>query len=235
MSPRTYFITGSSRGIGFELVEQLAAKGNIVIASARNPDGAEKLKKLVDNKKVFAVPLDVQSEDSVKAAVEKVREISPDGIDVLINNSGIIAPKGSTSTTADPELFLQIYETNVVGVVRVTQHFLPLLRQKDIKQIINIGSDSGSVELTNGPGHNAPYNCSKSALNMFTKCLSQDLANEQFTCVSIHPGWVITDMGGSNADLTTQESVSSMVSVFEKFTSKDNGWYGNWKGEPMPW
>lgn len=82
MSPRTYFITGSSRGIGVELVEQLAAKGNIVIASARNPEAAEKLQKLVDNKKVFAVKLDVQSEESVKAAVEKVNEISPDGIDV---------------------------------------------------------------------------------------------------------------------------------------------------------
>jgi NAD(P)-dependent dehydrogenase (short-subunit alcohol dehydrogenase family) len=82
MSPRTYFITGSSRGIGLEMVKQLAAKGNIVIASARNPDGAEQLQQLVDNKKVFAVKLDVQSEDSVKAAVAKVNEISPDGIDV---------------------------------------------------------------------------------------------------------------------------------------------------------
>lgn len=119
MSPRTYFITGSSRGIGLELVKQLAAKGNIVIASARNPDSAEQLQQLVDNKKVFAVKLDVQSEESVKAAVAKVNEISPDGIDVsyktasfclsnqvtkhtpqvLINNSGIIAPKGSISTT----------------------------------------------------------------------------------------------------------------------------------------
>ncbi|KAI9288247.1 hypothetical protein BC943DRAFT_288674 [Umbelopsis sp. AD052] len=235
MSPRTYFITGSSRGIGLELVKQLAAKGNIVIASARNPDSAEQLQQLVDNKKVFAVKLDVQSEDSVKAAVAKVNEISPDGIDVLINNSGIIAPKGSISTTTDPEVWGEIYQTNVVGVVRVTQQFLPVLRKKDTRQIIQISSDSASLELANRPNLNAPYHCSKAALNMFSRCLSHDLADEKFTCVCIHPGWVITDMGGSNADLTTEVSVSSMVKVFEKYTQKDNGWYGNWKGERMPW
>jgi NAD(P)-dependent dehydrogenase (short-subunit alcohol dehydrogenase family) len=82
MSSRTYFITGASRGIGLELVKQLAAKGNIIIASARNPENASELQKLVDNKKVFAVKLDVQSEESVKASVQKVNEISPEGIDV---------------------------------------------------------------------------------------------------------------------------------------------------------
>jgi NAD(P)-dependent dehydrogenase (short-subunit alcohol dehydrogenase family) len=82
MSPRTYLITGSSRGIGLELVKQLAAEGNIIIASARNPEGAEQLQKLVDNKNVFTVQLDVTNADSVKAAVAKVNEISPDGIDV---------------------------------------------------------------------------------------------------------------------------------------------------------
>jgi NAD(P)-dependent dehydrogenase (short-subunit alcohol dehydrogenase family) len=84
MSSKTIFITGSSRGIGLELVKQLAAKGNIVIASCRNPDGASGLQKLVDNKTVFTVKLDVQSADSVKAAVEKVNEISPEGIDVSV-------------------------------------------------------------------------------------------------------------------------------------------------------
>ncbi|KAJ2957026.1 hypothetical protein NQZ79_g7209 [Umbelopsis isabellina] len=235
MSSKIYFITGSSRGIGLELVKQLAAKGNTIIASARNPEGSSELQKLVDNKKVFSVKLDVQSEESVKAAVDKVNEISPEGIDVLINNSGIIAPKPSVSHTAKPELWSDIYETNVVGVVRVTQHFLPVLRKKDTRQVINIGSDSGSLELANRPDLNAPYHCSKAALNMFTRCLSHDLQNEKFTIVSIHPGWVITDMGGKQAALTTEESVSSMVKVFEGYTQKDNGWYGNWKGERMPW
>ncbi|CAO3664621.1 unnamed protein product [Umbelopsis vinacea] len=227
MSPRTYFITGSSRGIGVELVKQLAAKGNVVIASARNPEAAEKLQKLVDNKKVFAIKLDVQSEESVKAAVEKVNEISPDGIDVLINNSGIIAPKPSPSNSANPDLWREIYETNVVGVVRVTQHFLPLLRKKDTRQVINISSDSASLELANRPGLNCPYHCSKAALNI-------NSLSRAFT-QGANSSWVITDMGGSNADLTTEESVSGMISVFEKFTPKDNGWYGNWKGERMPW
>jgi NAD(P)-dependent dehydrogenase (short-subunit alcohol dehydrogenase family) len=85
-------------------------------------------------------------------------------------------------------LWREIYETNVVGVVRVTQQFLPALSKKQTRQVINISSDCASLELANRPLLNCPYHCSKAGLNMFMKCLSHDLAEEKFTIVAIHPG-----------------------------------------------
>ena len=82
MAAKTYFITGASRGLGLEFVSQLKRAGHVVIAAARKPESSEGLQKLVDNKQVFSIPLDTVDVKSVEAAVEKVNEIAPNGIDV---------------------------------------------------------------------------------------------------------------------------------------------------------
>lgn len=82
MAAKTYFITGASRGLGLEFVTQLKRAGHVVIAAARKPESSEGLQKLVDNKQVFSIPLDTVDVKSVEAAVEKVNEIAPNGIDV---------------------------------------------------------------------------------------------------------------------------------------------------------
>lgn len=88
-SYKTYAITGASRGLGLEFVKQLAAKGNTIVAFARNPAESSGLSQLVDNKNVFAVKMDISDEESIKAAASSISKIVPDGIDVLINNAGI--------------------------------------------------------------------------------------------------------------------------------------------------
>lgn len=88
-SYKTYAITGASRGLGLEFVKQLAAKGNTIVAFARNPTESSGLSQLVDNKNVFAVKMDISDEESIKAAASSISKIVPDGIDVLINNAGI--------------------------------------------------------------------------------------------------------------------------------------------------
>ncbi|EPB87850.1 hypothetical protein HMPREF1544_05379 [Mucor circinelloides 1006PhL] len=237
----TYVVTGASRGLGLEFVNQLAAKGNTVIACARNPGSAAGLQKLVDNKHVFAVKMDTTSLESIKSAAEEVAKYAPQGIDVLINNAGI----GGEKATKPEDLFESdlnnIFQTNVVGVSNVTKVFLPLLqkRGKDhVKKIVNISSILGSIELINQiapTGGQPSYNISKAALNMYTKMLANNLAKDNFIVYSSHPGWVATDLGGEKAPVQAVDSIRGQLAKLENATAKDNGGFFDFEGKTLPW
>ncbi|KAL7311853.1 hypothetical protein PS15m_009568 [Mucor circinelloides] len=237
-----YVVTGASRGLGLEFVAQLAAKGNTVFACARNPDSAANLQKLVDNKHVFTVKLDVTNYESVKAAADEISKKAPEGIDVLINNAGIAgeAPEIVVETLLESDL-AKIFHTNVIGVSNVTKEFLPLLqkRGKDhVKKIVNISSLLGSIECINQlfPAGNQPaYNISKAALNMYTKMLANNLAKDNFIVYSSNPGWVPTDLGGPNAPLQAVDSIRGQLAKLESATAKDNGGFFDYDGKSLPW
>ncbi|KAI7901836.1 uncharacterized protein BX663DRAFT_512565 [Cokeromyces recurvatus] len=238
----TYVVTGASRGIGFEFVNQLAAKGNKVFACARNPDKSEQLQKLVaDNKHVFAVKLDTTSEESIKAAVKEIEQNAPEGIDVLINNAGIGSSKSMNIETVSKAEFLKLFETNVCGVSDTTQAFLPLLRkrgQEQVKKIVNISSIMGSiseVHQVNPSGTVVAYHTSKAALNMLTKMTATYLAKENFIVYASHPGWVKTDLGGESAPVEVEDSVHGQIAKIESATSNDNGGFFDFNGTPLNW
>lgn len=222
----TVLITGANRGLGLEFARQFAADGWKVIGTARKPEQADELNAL----SVEVAQLDVVDQASVDALAESL-----DGrpIDLLINNAGIF-PRVNKIEEIDFDDYSRTIAVNTLGPVRVTRALLPNLRRGDGRKIVNITSRLGSISL-NDFGVFYGYRESKAALNMFTKSLAIELGDEEFTCLTIHPGWVKTDMGGENADLTPEESVSGMRAVIQRLGPSDSGTYWAYSGEEVPW
>ncbi|KAI9488072.1 4-dihydrotrisporin dehydrogenase [Zychaea mexicana] len=230
----TFVVTGASRGLGVEFVKQLSAKGHTVIACARNPDKSEQLQALVNNKTVFAVSLDTVKLDSVKAAADKIQELAPSGVDVLINNSGIVGDHTQDVTNATGENYINVFETNVVGTSNVTQALLPWLRKRNTRKIVNITSILGSNDFTT-TGSSPAYRISKAAENMLSRGWAGQLGEESFVVLAMHPGWVQTDMGTSKAPVTPEQSISGMLSVIENMSKETNGKFLSFEGEELKW
>lgn len=231
MSKATYLITGANRGLGLEFVRQLKARGERVIATARNPDNATELRSLLD-KADRIEPLDVADRGS---ADRLGYNLGGERIDALINNAGV-GGKGEPLEQADTENILRVLDINAVGPMRVTKALLTQLRAGDRKLIINVSSQLGSITNAKG-GSSYAYRSSKAALNMLTRHLACELGEQGFTCVTIHPGWVQTDMGGPEAHLTTEQSVSNILTnIIDAAThSTHNGTFRNFDGTELPW
>ncbi|XP_062403754.1 C-signal [Sardina pilchardus] len=248
---RTVLITGGNRGLGLQMVETLAS-GNFspgkIIATARNPAGAQELQSLARKyPSIHIITLDVVNQESIEKAAQEVDLlVKEDGLNCLINNAGINVVANFETVTA--EKMLENFHTNSVAPLMITKAFLPLLKRAAAKgtgmgihraAVINITSLLGSVELYWGDRANSfkwyPYRTSKSALNMVTRCMAVDLEAEGILCMALHPGWVRTDMGGQEAALSTEESISSVLSVIGELTAKDHGSFLHYTGEPLPW
>ena len=223
---RTVLITGANRGIGLELSRQYAAAGWQVIGTARRPDDAKALQETGAD----VMQLDVTEEQSVANLAASL-----DGrpVDMLINNAGIL-PLMWTLEDVDFEKFNQTLAVNTVGPVRVTKALLPNLRAGELKIIVNVTSNLGSIGA-NSDGGFYGYRESKAALNMFTKSLAADLGPDGFTSIVMHPGWVKTDMGGSSAPVEVEESAAGIKSVLDSLSPADNGTFWTFEGQQMPW
>lgn len=219
-------ITGANRGLGLEFARQYSEDGWTVLATARAPERAEELSGL----DVELLQLDVTDAESV---ARLAAELNGRAIDMLINNAGIF-PRFNTLDETEFDAVALILDVNVIGPMRVTQALLPNLVAGDQKKIINITSSLGSIE-NNGFGRFYGYRESKSALNMFSKTLAVELADQGFTVIAQHPGWVQTDMGGPEANLTPEESITGMRAVIDNVTPEDSGTYWSVEGEQVPW
>ncbi|PVH95936.1 short-chain dehydrogenase-like protein [Periconia macrospinosa] len=248
----TYFITGSSRGIGLALATLLASKSDVskVFASARSE--TESVKNLVSesNKKVEFVKLDVVSQESIKEAVSQVeKSLGGKGLDVLVNNAGIMPwTQGGVEAMNDLD---EVFKVNVVSVQNTTAAFLPLLKKGSLKKIVNISTTLGSIaraqtySIMSVPA----YKISKAALNMLTVQYALSLADDDFTVVALSPGWIKTDLGSANADLTVEEGTKAVYEAITRFSKEHNGKFFNvnvpgWEhaqgtnqydGEELPW
>ena len=223
---RTVLVTGANRGIGLELARQYAAAGWRVIGTARKPGAAEELRSLGAG----VVQLDVTDASSVERMAQ---ELSGTPIDLLINSAGI-QPLMWTLDEIDFEAFERALAVNTVGPVRVTRALLPHLRAGGLRTIVNVTTNLSSIE-GNTEGGFYGYRESKAGLNMFTKSLAAELGKEGFTCIVLHPGWVKTDLGGPQAPLEVEESVSGMRRVIDGLQPSDNGAFLTWAGERMAW
>lgn len=227
----TVLVTGANRGIGLELVRQLAATGHRVIATARAPGKATELQALHDGSGDVRIEvLDVGSRESAAALSE---HLAGEPIDTLINNAGV---GGHIRSLVDAELdsYRHCFEINSLGPLRTSLAILDNLRAGSRKRIVNISSQLGSMARNTAGGYH-PYRVSKAALNMLTRSMAAELGREGFTCVSFHPGWVRTDMGGAQAPLSPVESASGMLQVVERLSTRDNGAFFDYTGEAMPW
>ncbi len=221
MTKKVVFITGANKGIGYEVARQLAADEFIVLLGARNPQrGEAAANKLRVEGEVHFVQIDVADEQSIAAAAKMVSK-QWGKVDVLVNNAGICPEVSANIQPAalDLTMLKETFETNLFGAVAVIQHFLPLLKQSETAQIINVSSTLGSSASMVDPnnmyyGSNLlAYNASKSALNAVSVAFAKDLASEQIRVNSITPGWVKTDLGTDAAHRTVEQGAAIIVKI----------------------
>jgi len=209
---QTILVTGANRGIGLALTRELLANGHRVIATARDPESGRALNELEQRyaELFFSVKMDVTSDESINGAAELL-EKEIDALDVLVNNAAIFPEEGDESIfDIDLQHFRDAFETNVLGVVRVTRAFTKLLEKSDNPRVVNISSGAGSISGKEDHGFYA-YATSKAALNMVSRAMAHELRARKICVVAMTPGWVKTDMGGSNAPLTPEESARAIA------------------------
>ena len=227
---KNIFITGGNRGIGKGLVE-IFCENYKVFFSAREESKAKSVIESIKNETISYVIMDVADEQSVLKGIRSLKE-KTDSIDILINNAGILIPGLKHKIDAiktDDESILKTFNINTVGVLRVCKAVLPIMPVSS--RIINISSGMGQMEgMATG---SIAYRLSKTALNALTIVLSQELSDKDIKVNAICPGWVQTDMGGYDANLTVKESVESI----KKFALSDNFPNGKFlrHGEILPW
>lgn len=229
----TWFITGASRGIGLGFCKSLLAKGHNVIAGSRNPDGARDLWELAsDFKSTFqTVKLDVSDSADLQNVAKFFAQDSRT-IDVLVNNAGIMLGRDDGLESMKFEDVMKSFEVNTVAPMRVVSALLPALKRSKTPKIANISSKMGSIS-DNGQGGCYAYRMSKAALNMFASCLAIEYPD--IVTLTLHPGWVQTQMGGEQAPVEVYDSVEGLVRVIERANKSDSGAFKNFNGESISW
>ena len=227
-----WVITGANRGIGLELVRQLAARGDAVVAAARDPGSARELTALSgkagDAVRVYAC--DVGRDESV---LEFARTLEGTPVDVLVNNAGVYG-KMQSLEELDLDDVRASFEVNALGPIRVTRALLPNLLKSSSKRVVHITSGMGSIgDNTSGGAYG--YRMSKAALNMANKSMSCDFRAAGLVAVVMNPGWVQTDMGGSGAPTKVDDSVRMMLARIDALTSADSGAFLDYKGGALPY
>lgn len=229
MSP-TVFITGANRGIGLSLTQLYLDQGWQVHATTRDLENSSDLIELSAQYSSLTLhELDVTDYEQVAHLTANLP-----AIDLLINNAGYYGPKGYGFGNTDVEEWRKVFETNTIAPLKLVEAFYPRLQQGQLKKIACISSKVGSMtENTSGGGY--IYRSSKAALNSVVKSLSNDLKEQGFTVLALHPGWVLTNMGGPNALIDTKTSAEGLANVINQSTPKNSGQFINYDGAELPW
>lgn len=225
-------ITGANRGLGLSLVKFGLENGHVIFAGVRNID-AHKIAQLTElgdqyGDQLSIVQLDVTNEASVITATSQVK----DSLDVIINNAAILNEREKTIEDLDLEACKLAFDINTLGPIRVIKHFLPILKNGENQSIINISSESGS--LTNAYSRDYPYGLSKAALNMLSEKLHVTLKDEDIQVLSVHPGWMRTDMGGQQATNDPADTAKAMYDLIERQVQIESEHvFIDYQGKPM--
>jgi NAD(P)-dependent dehydrogenase (short-subunit alcohol dehydrogenase family) len=220
MSTRIVLITGANKGIGYETALQLGHQGHTVVVGARSAakagDAVARLTR-AGVKAARPLTLDVTDQASIAEAVKHVtKELGQ--VDSLVNNAGIaLETWGTVTSQVSLEVWRKVFDTNLFGVVAVTQAFLPLVRKGAAGRIVNLSSILGSLTLHSDPrspiydAKSPAYDSSKSALNQYTVHLAHELRDTPIKVNSAHPGWVKTDLGGESAPMEVTDGAKTSV------------------------
>ena len=245
--PLRILITGANRGIGLEMTRQAAQRGDSVIAACRNPDTASNLQRLASEVglQISIVGMDVANDSSVAAAASSISNTITGALDLVVANAGHLNARGGLQ---DPEHtqgnIAATLMTNVAGVFFTARHFLPHLRaaalngstspdgSASLARLAVISSQMGSSTRA---GISAPiYRASKAAATNLARSLSLELAPDNIAVGAWHPGWVQTDMGGSEAAITPQTSAAGLLSRFDSLSMQTSGVFEDYAGTPHP-
>ena len=221
-------VTGANQGIGLQIATDLAASGLTVLLASRNLDRGKAAAQTIDGN-VHPIQLDVTDEASIRAAVALVEQ-QFGRLDILINNAAISRAKGkesgimqdyvqrSRATLISVDEVRTIWETNVFGVLAVTQAFVPLLRKSHAARIVNVSSGLGSLTLNSKPNpyrttFNPGYGASKTALNAITLAFAIDLESEGIKVNAVSPGFTATALNNYQGTDTVQQGAAEAVRV----------------------
>ncbi len=227
-------ITGASKGLGFSLTNIYLRANHKVIATYRKD--LENLREIANKyENLILFPMDVSSEDSVKSAYELIKE-KFSSIDILINNAAIyIEDRSKTIENIDIERVITTLNVNSVGALRVLKYFYPMVERSNKKLVINISSEAGSIADC-WRDREYGYCMSKSALNMLSMILQNYSKNKGVKVLVIHPGWMRTDMGGPDADISPEESAEGIYNLsLKEWDINDKDIYMDYLGRKMNW
>ncbi len=234
----TVLITGSNRGIGLEFVRQYAARGWTVIATARNPAGADELNALAKaNARIRVEALDVADDASI-AAMAARQQGKP--IDIVINNAGILGDvPAQTIGKLDKLVFDEVMHANTFGALKVSEALKANLLASQHKKVFAMSSGLGSSQLTERRGGFYSYRMSKAALNIGFRALAADWREAGIMVGIIAPGMVETELlresGFTGRGISTEASVVGLLKVIDTMTLDSNGKVLNYDGQPIPW
>ncbi len=216
---KSALVTGANKGIGLEVVRQLAQNGFFVYMGSRNLEsGSAAVEKLNAEGlgTIEAIQLDVTDQESVKAARAFIGQKTP-ALDVLVNNAGISGGFQQTALDATMDQFNEVYNTNLFGVVKVTQAFIDLLKKAPEPRIVNVSTSMASLTIAAGlanvnyPARFTVYQSSKAALNMYTVNLAYELRDTSFKVNAVCPGYTQTDFTNHQGTSTVEEAGQRIV------------------------
>ena len=231
-------MTGGDKGLGYEMVSQLATRGYIVWMGSRDLElGQAAAARLASSGAVRVLKLDVLDADGIKGAARAVAA-ETDHLDVLINNAGIAPPKDGKASEADLDEVRAIFETNVFGALHVTQAFLPLLRKSAAGKILMISSGMGSLSRLVDPSSGLDrwpktgYSASKAALNAITIAFANELRDTPIRVNAINPGFVATDINDNLGVLTPAQGVRRAIELATMEDGPTGGFFNDSGIEP---
>lgn len=224
----TVLVTSANRGIGLEFVRQYAAEGWQVHAACRDPQRAPALADIAGS--VEPLHMDVSDLASVQAAAGT----SQSPVDLLVNSAGIMGDTHDGPGAVDYATWVAVMDVNAFGPVRVLDAFADRIAASDRRLAVTITSGMGSLADT-GSGGAMMYRTSKAAVNMAMRARAFALADRGITVVVMNPGWVRTDMGGPNASLTVEQSVTALRKVIGGLTLAQTGSFLNHTGAVYAW
>jgi len=218
----TILITGANRGIGLEFARQYADHGWTVIGTARDVEGADTLR----GTGAEAFALDVADPDSIDTFLTA---IGSRPLDVFIANAGVIGPRHF-----DPKGWAETLLVNTIAPTRLAVALKPNVQAGNQRKMVAITSELGSI-AGNASGGMLAYRSAKAALNAAWRTLAIEWRDEDLSLAMLHPGWVQTDMGGANAAITPEASVTGMRQVIAALVPEQSGGFLNYRGESLEW
>ncbi|NGN98436.1 SDR family oxidoreductase [Grimontia sp. S25] len=226
----TIVVTGAARGIGLELVKTYLAKGDKVVATYRTSEPPIALAQLQGTCQLTLHPLEATDSQSIAAFAASLADTH---IDVLVNNAGVIGPDHQSYSDMDVEGWKHTFEINTIAPLMITNALLSNLKKSPSPKVITISSQMGALNRES-TGMLA-YRSSKAAVNKVMQVLALELKAEGIIVCPVHPGWVKTDMGGDEADITAQESAEGIVKLSQSLTMKESGKFFTWEGYEHAW